>query len=88
MFKIIMRAGDIPLESKVTKKTGQQVLLIRDRIHVFNEAHTKQEIKADAGARFLVNDKGDANAIGVDTELVWLAEDWQLRDLIDPHEDK
>ena len=83
-LKILMPAGRIPLESRVTKVRGAKPYTIRDRIRVFGEGGDRREIVAQQGARFVVAENGDANAIGDDVELVWYAAHWLVRDLVEP----
>jgi hypothetical protein len=82
-FKLILAAEFIPLESKVTKKTGQKPYTLRDKLRIFNENHTQQEVKATDGARFLVSENGDANVVSGSTELLWHIDARSLRDYID-----
>lgn len=74
MIKIILPAGEIPLGSEVTRPTGKAVFTLRDQLNVYRENGTKQEVFAGPGARFLVASNGNANAIGLATELVWRVE--------------
>lgn len=83
---ILLPAGEIPLGATVTKRTGVKEYKLLDKLRVFpiSESRAKrlerqaqgvpwegaQEIKAQAGTRFLVCD-GDANAISTSTILVW-----------------
>lgn len=85
-FKLIIRVGDVPTNSVVTKRTGEKAYRVQDRLRVFGTDSKPQEIKADAGCRFLVPEggSGDVNAVGVDTEVVWLADADDILALIDP----
>ena len=78
MLKILMPAGSIPVDSTVTKRTGDKKYMLRDRIRIFGEDGGPREIKASDGARFLVAQNGDANAVNSTTELLWYAEESDL----------
>lgn len=86
-LKIILPAGEIPLGSTVTKKTGTKEYLLKDRLRVFGETGDRREIVAQPGCVFLVSE-GDANAIPSTTEMLWTCQDWQLERWLHPPEDK
>jgi hypothetical protein len=69
---VLLAAADVPLEAKVTKRTGQKVYTLRDRLRVFGEKGERREIVALDGTRFFVDDKGDANVIAGTTEVMWV----------------
>lgn len=82
MIKVILQAKHIPLDSKVTKRTGEKIYTLRNRIRVFNETGAVQEIKAQEDARFIVAENGDTNAIDGACELVWHADPDMLQDFL------
>lgn len=71
MIKAILPADQIPFGSIVTKLNGTIQYTLQDRIRVFTEGQSIQEIRATDGVRFIVRPTGDANAVGGGTELVW-----------------
>ena len=68
--KVILPARIIPLGSTVTKRTGTKEYVLRDRITVYDNGDSKQEIIASDGAVYL-SSEGCANAIASETNLVW-----------------
>ena len=81
-FRLLMAARDIPLESTVTKRNGDNRYTIRDRINVFSENGEVRFIMADNTSRLLVSETGDATAIGQDTELLWFADAADVDELL------
>jgi hypothetical protein len=73
MIKLILPANQIPVESTVTKKTGDKKYTLRKELRVFSIDKTEQKIKAENGTVFIVSEKGDANAVSGTEELVWHA---------------
>ena len=69
-MKIILRSIDIPLESTVSKVTGTKEYIIKDRIRIFGD-DSKRELLAIDGTRLLISDRGDANSVTAETELIW-----------------
>lgn len=78
-LKLILPAGDIPLGATVTKKNGEKLYTLLDRIRVFPagekgvEAPMPEvcEIVAVDGTRFITAPRCDANVVAATTELVW-----------------
>lgn len=68
---VLLAARDIPLRADVTRRTGQKIYCLVDRIRIFNKTGTPKEIKAEDGAFFLTSKNGDFNVIGADTLLLW-----------------
>ncbi len=83
MFRVIMDAGSIPLGSTVTKVKGDKAYTLTDKLTVYGETGERRELKAYAGARFLVSGDGNASAVSETTDLLWYAEDWQLLEMLD-----
>lgn len=76
---VLMKARDIPVGSFVTKRTGEKEYTVEDRIRVFPTGDgPSQEIKAEGGARFLANGRGDFNVVDPKTELLWRTDDVTL----------
>lgn len=88
IYKLILRAGDIPLNSIVSKKTGTYTYTIIDKVKIYgvnNNDGSKiscKEITADENCRFLTNENGSVNAVGVDTELCWHVDNYQLLEFL------
>jgi len=82
-FKLILPAGLVPLERKVTKVRGANEYTLVDVLKVYSkdaEGNTVlQEIKADPGVLFMVDDKGVANAIPASKEVCWVTTRSELR---------
>jgi len=74
VIKVMLPAWQIPVGSTVTKRTGRKEYILTDRLTVYPLAGhgEKQEIRADDGVRFLVQEHGTANAIQGSLELVWI----------------
>lgn len=77
-MKLILPAREIPGGSTVTKVTGNVTYVIRDSIKVYGTPEVQQEIKAIDGVRFIVNERGDINAVSGNTELAWVVSTEQL----------
>lgn len=95
---VILRVGQVPLGGKIAKVTairsrssgGPKIYTVRDRLRVFQEDGTRQQILATEGTRFLTHEEsGDANAIAGDTEVVWFTDRDTLRSFLsrDPYRD-
>lgn len=80
-MKIILKAGQIPVGSKVTKKTGSFVYLIKNTIRIFDEKF--KDIRSGDDSRFLISSCGDINVIGSETEVVWLTDIYGAKRFID-----
>lgn len=78
--KVILPAGEIPLDALVTKVTGEKEYLLREEIIIYGklENHestgdkSKTVIKAGENCRFLLGVNGDVNAIDCNTKLAWI----------------
>lgn len=82
-MKVIMPAGDIPINAKVTKVTGELVYSLRDKITVFAaDMADRQIITGRDGAVFLVG-ASSITAIPKSTELIWHATDEEVFELLD-----
>lgn len=86
-LQLLICASEIPLGSTVTKRTGEKLYTLRDRIKVWpaNDGESKNtpvpepnEIKAIGEARFLVAENGDASVVDGSTLLRWKVEDDDL----------
>jgi len=87
IIKVILPAAEIPLDSVVTKRTGEKEYTLRDRVRVFGESGERREIVASGGSRFIVSPNGDANVVNADTELCWLTDREQLLAFLTPLDD-
>lgn len=84
MIKVILSAGDIPVDATVTKLTGNVPHILRDKVTVYGVGGERQEITAQPGCRFLVNpEKADITVIPADRELVWEVDVWKLHGMIE-----
>lgn len=83
MMKILMPARDIPLEATVTKRGGEKEYVLRDRLRIFGEDGKPKELRAEEGTRLLVASNGDANVVAGNTELIWQADEDEVRMLLD-----
>ena len=85
MIKLLLPAKRIPIGSTVTKKTGQVELTLCDSVTIYcsDGSQPRQTIKANAGAVFLRDERGNYNAISDETELVWTMDMEDLRDWAD-----
>ena len=84
-FKLILQAQEIPVDSDVTKKTGDKVLKIKDRITIYDKSANHQTIEPKDGTRFLIDSSGSIDVVSNTTELVWIVDQ---NDLINFLEDE
>lgn len=74
VVRLLVPLGDVPLESRVTKRSGEKIYCVRNHIRVFTSGKDTQVIESDVGCRFLVSDNGDVNAMGCTTPVLWYAD--------------
>lgn len=74
-MRVLLPAGDIPLGSTVTKRSGETEYVLRDALRIYGPDKQVQTISAQGGACFLVSPSGDATAISATTLLLWSVED-------------
>jgi hypothetical protein len=85
MFKVLLPASEIPINSTVTKKTGEKEYRLLDSIKIYNEKGEPQVIKGE-GVLYLVD--GDSiNAISGDKVLGWQIEEADLLGFLQLRED-
>jgi hypothetical protein len=78
IFRVLMPAGMIPLNSIVTKRTGVHEYTLTDVIKVYGENGLEQTIKSD-GVRYLVDGHGvSINAVTNDKILCWVVSEEEL----------
>lgn len=86
-MKIVLPAGEIPIGSRVTKRTGTNVYKLIDMVRIFSDikGEPAKKIKADEGVVFLtgVQGGGDINAVSAKTELVWITDRETLLDYLE-----
>lgn len=70
-IKVLLPANEIPVGSRVTKRTGDKVYTLRNEIKVFGLANSNQVLKGEDGVRFLIAPDGNAGAVDGQTELLW-----------------
>ncbi len=88
VYKLILPAGNVPLRSTVTKRTGQAEYTLGDKLKVYGEKGEQRELRAEHGSLFLIDRNGNANVIPASKEVVWLAPKWAISEFLDPPEDK
>jgi len=88
LYKLLLHAREIPPGATVTKRTGEKKYVLRDQIKVYRAQGDVQEIRALDGTRFLVGPSGDIDVVGSETELVWHASLWEVREFFNPDEDE
>ena len=74
MIKVLLPASKIPLDSIVTKRTGEKKYILKDKIIIFNKPDTDTKntvIKAEDGSRFLISEDYN-NIVSHDTILCWI----------------
>lgn len=86
MIKVILPASEIPLNSIITKRTGQKQYTIKDEILVYDNKGIHKKIKCENGSRFIFSKDGTINVIDSTMELCWLAENYELVKYLDEHE--
>lgn len=77
IFKVLMPAGMIPLNSIVTKRTGYNRYTLTDVIKVYGENGLEQMINSD-GVRYLVGSTSSINAVTNDKILCWVTRESDL----------
>lgn len=79
---VLLEAGEIPLGSEVTKRTGEKRYILRDKVVIYLGDGVKQEIKAMDGALFLTHNNGDVSALPATTRLLWWTDRNTLADFL------
>jgi hypothetical protein len=69
-FRILLPASEIPLDSIVTKPTGDKEYRLKDALRVFGTDKVLT-LNAEEGCKFIVSSSGDANAVNNTTVLCW-----------------
>lgn len=88
-YRLIIKAGDVPLGATVTKRTGRRPYKLGDKLVVYGlKSDAPRELKAESGVLFLISEGGTANAIPADTEVVWECSAEELRMMLDPPDDQ
>jgi len=73
MLKLMLPAGEIPLFSTVTKKTGEKLYELRGHITFFKvppDSPIPQRVAGD-GVLFMVDERGNIECITRDKEILW-----------------
>ena len=69
-IKVLLPARLIPVESKVTKRNGEKIYIVKDKIPFYNGGTQYPEIRADDGVKFLVSENS-INVVDAESELLW-----------------
>lgn len=89
VFRLITRLSKVPDGATVTKITGSKTYRVRRSLAVFTESGgERKQIKCDDGFVFLVQENGDVNAVLESKEVCWHASEYDVRELLDPAEDR
>lgn len=93
-MKLLIEIGKVPIGSKITKRTGDKIYEVRDKIPIYSEKETLKltnEVKAAQGTKLLIAiDPQYAFAIAAvpDTlEVLWEVSENRLRQYLDEIED-
>lgn len=93
-MKLLIEIGKVPIGSKITKRTGDKIYEVRDKIPIYSEKETLKltnEVKAAPGTKLLIAiDPQYAFAIAAvpDTlEVLWEVPEDRLRQYLDEIED-
>ena len=70
IFKVLLPASEIPVNSVVSKKTGEYKYTLLDQIKVYG-LDRQQQVINNEGVRYLVGDRGNINAVADTTVLCW-----------------
>lgn len=83
-ISVILAARDIPVNSKVTKRTGTAEFILSDVFTIYKENGGKQLMTAEEGTRFLIPNKASQsiNVINGSTELTWSTDYETLMDFL------
>jgi len=87
VIRILARVGDLEDGSKVTKRTGEKIYIVRRSITIY-DGKDSQKIECKGGAVFLVDSNGNANVYDYGTTVLWSASVSDVFRYIDPEEDK
>lgn len=88
-YRLILTAGEIPLHSIVTKRTGSKPYKLLDGIKLYGEQGLSQSFTVASDCRVLMDaSSGCGNIIASTTELVWHASYHDMCDFFNPEEDK
>ena len=92
-MKLLIEIGKVPIGSKITKRTGEKIYEVRDKIPIYSEKETLKltnELKASPGTKLLIStDPQYAFAIAAvpDTlEVLWEVSADELRSYLDDME--
>lgn len=85
-MKILIPVGDVPIGSKITKKTGEKIYEVRDRIIIYSEKECPKpinELNASEGTRFLLSTDSQYSfaivAVPETLEVLWELSNDRLR---------
>lgn len=91
-MKLLIEIGKVPIGSKITKRTGEKIYEVRDKILIYGgENCNHPELKVSPGTKLIVtSDARYSFAVEVvpDTlEIVWEVSEDRLRQYLDDMED-
>lgn len=92
-MKLLIEIGKVPIGAKVTKRTGEKIYEVRDKIPIYSDKEVvklTKELRTAPGARFLISiDPQYSFAIVTvpDTlEVIWEVSEDRLRQYLDDME--
>ena len=90
-MKLLIEIGNVPIGSRITKRTGEKVYEVRDKIRIYGgERCDHPELKVSPGTKLIVtNDTRYSFAVEVvpDTlEVIWEVSEDRLRQYLDDNE--
>ena len=88
-MRVLIEIGKIPIGSKVTKRTGEKLYEVRDKISIYAEegcAKPLNEINASPGTKLLVSTDPQYSfailAVPDTLEVIWHAENYALEQML------
>ncbi len=92
-MKLLIEIGKVPIGSKITKRTGEKVYEVRDRIVIYSEEGCTKpinELKASPGTKLIVSADPQYSfaivAVSDTLEVLWEVSEDRLRQYLDDME--
>ena len=92
-MKLLITVGEVPIGTKITKKTGEKIYEIRDKIFVYGGegCSNHPELKVSPGTRLLVavdpRYSFSVEAVPATLEIVWEVDKNTLRNFLSEREE-